>query len=192
MRKLRDERGATIVEAAIVYFLLFMTMFAVVEFGLAFKDWLSVSHAAREGARAGATYGDDPRADIQVLRDVAQTLAPAGIANGMKVRVYQASTGGESTLYTYAPGTGCGSNPPPGDPPLPGCCDWTPCPEPYRINYVIPVWDPADRDVEAPTTDRIGVEVQFTHIWLTNFFVSSSDFTTATDFQIEPQVFGSA
>ncbi|MGA7227555.1 MAG: TadE/TadG family type IV pilus assembly protein [Acidimicrobiia bacterium] len=190
----RDERGATIVEAAIVYGLLFLAMFAIVEFGLAFKDWLSVSHAAREGARAGATYGDDPRADIQILRDVERTLAPAGISSGMTIRIFQATPGGTSNTYNYAPGTGCGSTPPPGDPALPGCCDWSPCPEPYRNNYD-PLnfnWDPADRDVEAPTTDRIGVEVQFTHQWLTNFFVSSSDFTTATDFQIEPQVFGSS
>ena len=40
------ERGATLVEAAVVYGLLFLTLFAVVEFGLAFKDWLSVSHAS--------------------------------------------------------------------------------------------------------------------------------------------------
>jgi hypothetical protein len=191
LRSHRD-RGATLVEAALVYGLLFLTMFALVEFGLAFKDWLSVGHAAREGARAGATYGDDPRADIQILRDVERTLDPAGIAEGIGVRVFRASPGGESTSYSYAPGTGCASNPPPGDPPLPGCCDWTPCPEPYRTTYVVPVWDPADRDVEAPTTDRIGVEVQFVHEWLTNFFVASSDFTTATDFQVEPQVFGSS
>lgn len=189
IRRHNGERGATIVEAAIVYGLLFLAMFAIVEFGLAFKDWLSVSHAAREGARAGATYGDDPRADIQILRDVERTLSPAGIAAGIRTRVFEAPSG-ESTLYTYAPGTGCGSAPPPGDPALPGCCDWTPCPEPYRLTYVIPVWDPADRDTEAPTTDRIGVEVQYTHIWVTSFFVPSSDFTTATDFQIEPQVFG--
>ena len=55
----------------------------------------------------------------------------------------------------------------------------------------MPVWDPADRDIEAPTTDRIGVEVRYTHDWLTGYFVPSSDFTTATDFQVEPQVFGS-
>ncbi len=40
--------------------------------------------------------------------------------------------------------------------------------------------------------DQIGVEVQFSHQWLTEYFVpTSSDFTTATDFQIEPQVFES-
>lgn len=181
------DRGATLVEAAVVYGLLFLTLFAVVEFGLAFKDWLSVSHAAREGARAGATYGDDPRADIQILRDVERTLAPAGIADGMGVRIFEAKSGGESTSYGYAPGTGCASTVTPA---LPGCCDWSPCPEPFRTNYIVPVWDPADRDVEAPTTDRIGVEVEFTHVWLTNYFVPSSDFTTSTDFQVEPQVFG--
>ena len=52
-----------------------------------------------------------------------------------------------------------------------------------------PWWDPTSRDVSAPFTDRIGVEVQFSHQWITNFFFSSTDFTTATDFQIEPQIF---
>ncbi len=55
----------------------------------------------------------------------------------------------------------------------------------------MPNWDPADRDVEAPNLDRIGVEIQFSHDWLTNYFFDSTDFTTATDFQIEPQVFES-
>ena len=187
----RDDRGATLVEAAFVYALLFLALFAVVEFGLAFKDWLSVSHAAREGARAGATYGDDPSADIQILRDVEQTLAPAGIANGMNVRVFNAASPGTGEVYSYSPGTDCSDNTPVGLPPLVGCCDWTPCPEPFRDTYPVPDWDPSSRDVETPNLDRIGVEVQFSHQWLTNYFVPSSDFTTVTDFQIEPQVFES-
>ena len=178
------ERGATLVEAALVYALLFFTLFAVVEFGLAFKDWLSVSHASREGARAGATYGQDDKADILILRDVERTLAPAGIGAGTVVSIYDAAPAGLSTDYTFAPGTGCG-----GGAPLIGCCDWTPCPEPGRPTYTPPVWDPAVRDDSAPCTDHIGVEVRFVHIWLTNFFLPSSDFTTATDFQIEPQTF---
>jgi Flp pilus assembly pilin Flp len=187
----RDDRGATLVEAALVYALLFLALFAVVEFGLAFKDWLSISHAAREGARAGATFGNDPTADIQILRDIEQTLAPAGIANGMNVRVFNAEAPGVDEVYSYAPGTDCSDNTPVGLPPLAGCCDWTPCPEPFRDSYQVPGWDPSTRDVEAPDLDRIGVEVQFSHQWLTNYFVPSSDFTTVTDFQIEPQVFES-
>ena len=187
----KDDRGATLVEAALVHALLFLALFAVVEFGLAFKDWLSVSHAAREGARAGATYGDDPTADIQILRDVERTLAPAGIAENINVRVFDAASPGTGEDYTYTPGSDCSDNTPVGLPALVGCCDWTPCPEPFRDSYSVPGWDPSTRDVEAPDLDRIAVEVAFTHQWLTNYFVPSSDFTTVTDFQIEPQVFES-
>lgn len=179
------ERGATLVEAAVAYGILFLALFAIVEFGLAFKDWLSVSHASREGARAGATFGDDPAADILVLRNVEQTMAPIGFAPGNQVRIFEASPGGTGTTYTYAPGTGCGSTTG-----LPGCCDWSPCPEPGRTTYTVPTWDPSTRDIEAPTTDRLGVEITYTHQWLTNFFGSTSDFTGVTDFQIEPQLFG--
>lgn len=185
----RDDRGATLVEAALVYAMLFLALFAVVEFGLAFKDWLSVGHAAREGARAGATYGDDPTADIQILRDIEATLAPAGIASGMNVRIFNAESPGVGETYGYTPGTDCSDNSP--GLILVGCCDWTPCPEPFRDTYTVPGWDPADRDVEAPDLDRIGVEVQFDHQWLTGYFMPSSDFTSVTDFQIEPQVFSS-
>ena len=53
-----------------------------------------------------------------------------------------------------------------------------------------PLWPPNQRIVEAPNTDRIGVEVTYTHNWFTNFFEDTSDFTTSTEFQIEPEVFG--
>jgi Flp pilus assembly pilin Flp len=185
----RDDRGATLVEAALVYALLFLALFAVVEFGLAFKDWLSVSHAAREGARAGATYGDDPTADIQILRDVERTLAPAGIAEGISIRIFNAAVPSIGEDYAFTPGSDCSDNSP--GMTLVGCCDWTPCPEPFRDTYAPPGWDPSTRDVEAPGLDRIAVQVEFTHQWLTGYFVPSSDFTTVTDFQIEPQVFAS-
>jgi TadE-like protein len=187
MRQDRDEdRGATLVEAAIAYGLLFLALFAVVEFGLAFKDWLSVSNASRAGARAGATFGDDPSADILVLREIESTLAPIGLRPGDKVKVFDASPLGESTTYTYAPGTGCTSTVTPA---LQGCCDWSLCPEPGRTTYFEPIWDPAGRDITAPITDRIGVEIEFTHNWATGFFGTTTDFTTSTEFQIEPQLF---
>lgn len=184
------DRGATIVEAAIVYGLLFLALFAVLEFGLAFKNWLSVSHAAREGARAGATYGDDPRADIQILRGVQGTLGAASIADDVSVWVFEAGTTPTDPPYNYTPGFDCSDESPGGT--LEGCCDWTPCPEPFRSFYEPPHWKPADRDVSAPTTDRLAVRIGFTHNWITGLFTPASDFTTTTDFQIEPQVFESS
>jgi len=177
------ERGATLVEAAIAYSLLFLTLFAVVEFGLAFKDWLSVSHASRDGARAGATFGNDPSADILILREVESTLAPIGLAVNDQVRIHE--PGGSGTTYSYKPGSlsDCTN--------LPDCCDWTPCPEIGRDTYSPPNWLPADRDISAPQTDRIAVSIRYSHNWVTGFFGSTTDFTTETDFQIEPQVFDS-
>jgi Flp pilus assembly protein TadG len=184
----RNERGATLVEASIAYGLLFLTLFAVVEFGLAFKDWLSVSHASREGARAGATFGQDLNADILVLRNVEATMRMIGFEAGDQVRIYRDNNPSlnETTTYTYAPGTGCASTVTPA---LPGCCDWTPCPELNRTTYVIPGWNPLDRDITAPTTDRIGVEIHYTHQWVTGLFASTTQFDRTTVFQVEPQLF---
>jgi hypothetical protein len=187
------ERGATLVEAAIVYMLLFLSLFAIIEFGMAFKDWLSVSHGSREGARAGATFGQDPAADILILREVESVMTPIGFPAGSEVRIYNASPAGvwagTGTTYDYAPGTGCASTV---SPALPGCCDWTPCPEPGRTTFVAPVWPPAQRIVEAPNTDRIGVEVTYFHDWITGFLNDGvpTDFTKSTEFQMEPEVFG--
>ena len=186
----RDERGATLVEAAIAYGVLFLALFAVVEFGLMFKDWLSVSQATREGARAGATFGDDLSTDIKVLDGIENAMVPHGWSAGDEARIFRANspTPSESTLYTYSPGFDC-SDPtnvfPPGD-----CCDWSPCPELFRSNYQVPGWDPRDRDVTAPVTDRIGVEIEMTHAWITGFIGNGTvDLSTTTDFQLEPKFF---
>jgi hypothetical protein len=184
------ERGATLVEAAVSYGILFLALFAVVEFGMVFKDWLSVSQATREGARAGATFGDDLSTDIKVLDGVEDALVPHGWSAGDEVRVFRANnpSGSESQLYTYSPGFDC-SDPtnifPPGD-----CCDWSPCPELNRTLYQVPGWDPRDRDITAPITDRIGVSIDMTHAWITGFIGTGTiDLSTTTDFQLEPQFF---
>lgn len=53
MRKLvRNNRGAALVEFAIVSLLLITLVFGIIEFGLLMKDYLTVNQAARDGARA--------------------------------------------------------------------------------------------------------------------------------------------
>lgn len=179
--KRRGDKGATMVEMALIAPILFAAIFAVMEFGLAFRDYLSVSHAARDGARAGATYGNDTQADYLILRDIEETLATIGISDGVEVRVFDPTAPANSTSYTYQAGFGSG-------------CDWNPCPDPDRgpgPPYTQPSWNPALRDVDAPFTGRLAVEVSYTHKWVTGFFLQTTDFTSEADFQIEPQVFGS-
>jgi len=173
------------VEAAFVFPLLFLALFALIEFGFAFKDWLTVSNAAREGARTGATFGADSQTDMEILRAVERTMSLLSITEGTVVRVFDPVGSNPDTTYAYMQGAH-GLSPLPGEP----TCDWDPCPNPNRpLDYTPPNWLPVNRDVSAPFTERIGVEVQYEHQWLTSLFFSSTDFTTATDFQIEPQVF---
>jgi len=176
----RRERGASLVEAAIVFPMLFLTIFAIVEFGLAFKDWLTVSHAAREGARAGATYGNDVAADYLILTDAGRHLGAASITIE-NVRIYNAANG-VGTNYDYTPGANCSG---------PNCCDWTPCPNPDLPTppYAPPLWNPSTRDVAAPNTDTLGVRVTYTHEWVTGFFKDTSQFTSEVEYHLEPQIF---
>lgn len=57
--KLRKEEGAAAVEFALVAGLLFMLIFGMIEYGLAFFEMQSLRSATREGARVAAVGGDN-------------------------------------------------------------------------------------------------------------------------------------
>ena len=58
-RKLRkSERGAAMVEFAIIALLLFTLLFGIIEFGWVFFGWITLTGAVREGARL-AIVGED-------------------------------------------------------------------------------------------------------------------------------------
>jgi Flp pilus assembly protein TadG len=50
------EAGTSIVEMAIVLPLLLLLVFAIGDFGIAYTRWVSLTNAAREGARAGVVF----------------------------------------------------------------------------------------------------------------------------------------
>lgn len=181
------QRGATVVEAAIVLPIMLMAIFAVVEYGFLFKDWLTVGHAAREGVRVGATLGDDRFANIELLDTVAETMGTAAIADpGMQVRIYNPATGVFDT-YAFNPSSSICKGA--GD-----CCLWTPCPDPSPEyvasgDYTAPTWLPSSRDISAPVTDRIGVRISYFHTYITGLIPGPNDLTIAVEYQVEPQVF---
>lgn len=61
-----DERGAAIVEFAIIFPVLIVLLFGVIDFGRAFFVRNNLIAAAREGARAGAVY-TNPCTDATIL-----------------------------------------------------------------------------------------------------------------------------
>ena len=70
-----DSRGQALVEVALVLPLILMILLGIMEFGRAFNAYLTLQHAAREGARLGVTGAGD-NAIIDRIKEVAVTLDP--------------------------------------------------------------------------------------------------------------------
>ena len=73
------ERGGTLVEAAIVLPILILLLFGVVEFARAYNAQITLTHAAREGARVLAITEDPDQAEA-AAKDAATSLDPGLIA----------------------------------------------------------------------------------------------------------------
>lgn len=69
----KGEKGQSLLEFALVAPIFFLVLFAIVDFGMAFHAWITVTNSAREGARLGAVRA--PAADIENrVRETASTL----------------------------------------------------------------------------------------------------------------------
>ena len=166
-----EDRGATLVEAAIVLPVFFLLIFGLLEFGFGFKDWLSINHAAREGARVSVVAADDDRADQFALEAFEEGLVAAMIDGVAYVEIGNADG---SIANHYVPA----STP----------CGWTPCPNPeINIGLVGLSWPPSARDVIMPDVDRIKVTVEFKHDYLTGFIGDSVTWKASKVMRIEPQ-----
>ena len=65
MKKHQSERGAVAVEMAIVLPLLLMLLIGIIEFGRIYTIQISLSQAAREGARYAAVHYADDDLDVE-------------------------------------------------------------------------------------------------------------------------------
>jgi Flp pilus assembly protein TadG len=73
MRNWRSQKGAALVEAAVVIPLLLFVSVAIFEFGRAYQTWQIVTNAAREGARVAVLPTATTSGVQQRVRDYMQT-----------------------------------------------------------------------------------------------------------------------
>lgn len=130
LNRLREERGASAVEFAIVASLLFMILFGIITFGITFNRIQGLQASGREGARLGAltsTTRDDivdrvrsaVSDSIVSAANIAASCAqnpPTGLAedNGcveVSVRHDTSGTCPGSGCTRYTTGSPCGSPP---------------------------------------------------------------------------------
>lgn len=167
------DRGAALVEMAIVTGVLVLLVLGSVEMGFALKDWLGVEAGSRAGARIAAQAGNQPGADCRILETTAGSVRELQ-GEVQQVWIYKSSPSGSvgiSQQYRPARDTD--------DPAFLVCGTW------FRTASA---WPEASRINSGENRDWVGVRVVFDHQWLTGFGMFSGSITWQgqTVMRIEP------
>ncbi|MEM9200790.1 MAG: TadE family protein [Actinomycetota bacterium] len=194
MDRRRDtkERGATMVESAIITPVLLLLIFAIFEFGFAFRNYLTIAHTVRDGAREASIGADSGDADHRMLEAVASASAALPDGSIDRIVIWRATgphddvpsgcTSGSGVtglcnVYTTAafdiPAEEFG-------------CQLVSNGDPY--NSLDRFWCPTGRNVTAGSgLDFVGIHIQITHDYITGLFGDQIVFTDQIILKVEPQ-----
>src|SRR3989304_6618928 len=64
------EKGQALVEFTLLVPIFLVLLFAIIDFGMGFYSWISVTNGAREGARLGVVMGTEQQIKDQVYQAV--------------------------------------------------------------------------------------------------------------------------
>lgn len=200
-RRGRRGAGQGLAEFTIVIPIFLVLLAAMMEFGLAFSDRLTIGNATREGARIGAALvtgsdtactGDPGGVDNTVVASL-QNILKSGASDVElsridEIRIYKSNSAGNQTagnvnVWRYTPGSGPDVDPGPGTETL----DFSPT----SVG-----WPACTRDNGAPSPDSIGVEVAYEYRLQTPLagfvemiggqFASTIDLVDATVMSLNP------
>ena len=176
------ERGAAAVEMAIVVPVVVLLAFGMLEFGLAFKTKLGISHAVNQATRNATVLGNSTYADIEILNAFEAGLS-GNLSKVVRVDIFKADGNGAPVVWDrYVPSG--------------GACGWSPCPDPDLgpPTYGSPAnYPPCARDttLDANGVNTIGVKVQYTHSWITGVFgLSDPTWHETARGRLEPDLYG--
>jgi hypothetical protein len=180
-RRVRDQRGAVAVEAALVLPILFTMLFGIIELSLLVRDEISTTSATRVAARiaatgAGAGQGDcnpkpcTPPTSPKLAQLAADALEQTGLSMPKDsidyVLVYKANDKG----YPGAVGnktmpSSCASTP--------SCVmfKWIDAQDAFR--YDSGAWDSTSINACVNQSDLVGIYLHSTHRWVSGLFGSS-------------------
>ena len=181
------DRGASLVEVGIILPILILLAVGLAEIGFLVVDYMTVSNAAREGARTGAAAADysDPGppavdADDLILEAVEEAACNMTFGSLQTATIYRAEADGSmplnlnyirvynaGVLLCDAPGHG------------------------FTCPTCATDWDPANRARLLPAPDSLGVELVFTHSSITGIFpFPSVSWTETAVMTLQPDVSG--
>lgn len=185
-RRRNNDRGASLVEGAIIAPVFFLTLFMMIEGSFLLRTNLSANHAVREGARLESVLGNKGDTDKQTLERIKTSLVSLDPTSVADVVIWKADG--------------------PGDPVPPACkttsqmglCNSYDDLEQLKTKFACEVgakdvfWCPRDRVVKlSPATggppDYVGVWLRYKHDTLTGLFAEDVTVEATAIVRIEPQ-----
>jgi hypothetical protein len=174
---------------AIVLPLLSLLVFGIVEYGLLFKEKLTIASATASAARTGATMGSRDAADMRILEALEAGLfdqVDSSVLISVEIFKANETTGAKTgfvNTYLFTPSVPCKWSP---------CPSTTPGPAVYGGS-----WPPADRDTTLDPSggglDVLGIEVEYHHSAITGLIPGvERDLIERALIRIEPDVFSTA
>lgn len=86
----RDDRGASLLEAAIITPVFLLMVFGLLEYGMVIRDDLTVAAMTRDTARAASAFGDEQYADFKALRVAGQTARALPVEQLDRIVIFDA------------------------------------------------------------------------------------------------------
>ena len=108
------ERGVVTVEMAIVVPIFVLLAFGMLEFGLAFKNKLTMAHAVNQATRSATVLGREPVADLEILQAFEAGMVGAASKDAViHVDIFKADANGTPVIWDrYTPfADSCGWTP---------------------------------------------------------------------------------
>ncbi len=186
----RRERGASLIETALVVPVLLTLFFGIFEAGLMLRAELTLSNAARDAGRSASAYARSPQADYLTLRVLNHSLTPVGLEGLDYVVIFEAA-GPESTMPA-----GCATQS------IAGVCNRYTATDFFKpledaagadagnfrctATAVDRHWCPTDREASlSGGVDYIGIHIEMEHDLVTDFFGSTITLTDTIVFRME-------
>ena len=186
--RLRGDQGSIIAEAALLTPFFVTLLFGMLEFGGAFRDYLTVGTASQSGARSAAIQGNNATADWQILYAIEKASAAMPFSQIKSVVIYKGTASSTSPPGTCTTTSTCNTYTS-ADLTAMKACGTAPCGAWLTNTYPAETtWSSTSRNVlvNGPP-DYVGVYITVVHPWITGLFGNNITLKSNTVAQIEPQ-----
>lgn len=174
------QRGAALVETAILLPVIVGLLFGIIEFSMLYSTSAKVNDSTRAGARVGASMARDPNYSTAIAQAAGSVLKEIPPDAPQEIWIFKANAQGYPGADGNTSFTTCATN----------CIQYNWDPATRAFNTGSPGgggWDATSHQICALPYDQVGVYVNIDHRYITQLFGNTKTLTDHSVFRFEPK-----